>query len=66
LIRNYEQIKNNIATKKEILIDARPSAEFNKANIPNSINVPYDELFDPETETIRNKENLIKCDLNLI
>lgn len=61
LIRNYEQIKSNLATKKEIVIDARPPKEYSQGNIPNSINVPYDELFDPKTKTIKNKKNLIKC-----
>ena len=65
-MRNYEDIKQN---KTELVLDARGPGEFNKVNeiigeknhIPNSINVPYNELFDLNTGLLKTKEELLRC-----
>lgn len=68
MIRNYEQIKHSTETHKEQLIDARPRDDFNKENsilgenrIPKAINVPYPELFDINTGTIKDNNLLLEC-----
>lgn len=69
MIRNYDQINTNLETKKEKIIDARSKEDFNKINpvlgvpnnIPNSVNIPYSELFDPNTGTIKNLDQLMNC-----
>ena len=60
LIRNYTQIKKNLKTKEELVVDARSARDFKKGNIPNSVNVPYSELFNPRTKTIKNPKELRK------
>ena len=50
-----------------MIIDARGSDEFNKISnidnlpnhIPNSLNVPYNDLFDQANGTIKDKEELL-------
>jgi 3-mercaptopyruvate sulfurtransferase SseA len=50
-----------------LIIDARGSDEFNKISnidnlpnhIPNSLNVPYNDLFDQANGTIKDKEELL-------
>lgn len=66
LIRNYDQIKKNIETKKEQVVDVRPPEVYNQINgetnkpnhIPSSFNVPYGQLFDPETGLLKSKEQI--------
>ena len=70
-MRNYEDITKN---KTELVLDARGPGEFNKVNeitgernhIPNSINVPYNELFDLNTGLLKTKEELLRCILKRI
>ena len=68
MIRNYEQIIANIKTGQEKLVDVRASSEFNKVldggvenKIPNSVNLPYEELFDRENGTLKSREVLKEC-----
>lgn len=42
------------------MIDARTARDFKKGNIPNSVNVPYSELFNSRTKTIKNPKELTK------
>ncbi|CAF0933793.1 unnamed protein product [Brachionus calyciflorus] len=78
LIRNYENIEANLKNQNEILIDSRENDEFNAKDtqtkileqIPNSINLPYSELFDKGKSALKDKSELIelfkkkKIDLN--
>lgn len=62
--RTFEQIEANIKSRREQVVDVRGSAEFNKVidgvenKIPNSLNLPYDELFDNINGTLKSKESL--------
>lgn len=66
LIRNYEHIVGNLETKKELIVDARNRDDFNKIDstsgkenkISWSKNVPYAELFDSNTATIKNLQQI--------
>ena len=69
LIRDFEAIIKNIDTRKEEVIDARVPGEFDKIdpidgkktnNIPNSKNIPYNELFDKENGIFKDKQELLK------
>ncbi|SDI20005.1 MULTISPECIES: 3-mercaptopyruvate sulfurtransferase [Bradyrhizobium] len=68
-IRNKQQLLRNLETQAEQLIDARPRARFEgivaeprpgrrSGHIPGSRNVPYVELFDAETGTMKPLEDL--------
>lgn len=61
--RDLEQIRANIASAAEQVLDARaagrfigvepePRPECRSGHIPNSLNLPFTELIDPETKTI--------------
>lgn len=56
LLRDYDQIANN---KEELILDARPGQMFEDGHVPNSMNVPYNELFDRKTGLLKTKEDLI-------
>ena len=66
LIRNYEQIFRNLETKEELVVDARPSDDFNKTDpingkenkIKGSKNVPYAELFDANASGLKNLQQI--------
>lgn len=68
LKRDYDQIVSNIETDKEQVVDVRGVGEFNSVNqltgepnhIPGSLNLPYSELFDPTTYTLKDKEQLLQ------
>ena len=70
LIRNYEQIVENLETNKELLIDARPRVDFSKIDhasgkpnyIPKSKNIPYNELFHPATGTLKDREKILESE----
>jgi len=57
-LREYEQIRSN---KNELILDARPEGGFNQGNIPDSVNVPYNELFDETTGFLKSREELMSC-----
>lgn len=61
MIRSYEQIKQNLETKKELIVDARPAEGYKAGHIPESVSCPYAELFDHETKTLKTKEKLNDC-----
>ncbi len=71
LIRDKAAIKANLTSKKEQVIDARSRGRFagtepemwpNKkvGHIPNSFNLPWTELLDPETKAVLPAEALAK------
>lgn len=65
-MRNFDQVVKNIDSKEEQLVDVRPKDDFNSINpdtnkpnnIPNSINVPFGEIFDKNSGTIKDKNEL--------
>ena len=56
ILRTYEQVIKN---KDEVILDARGEAQFNQGNIPDSVNVPYNEFFDERTGLLRTKDQLL-------
>jgi thiosulfate/3-mercaptopyruvate sulfurtransferase len=67
LVRSIEQMKDNVETGKEQVIDARGPAKFEGTqedvfpfkklgHIPNSVNVPWADLIHPETGTFVDKD----------
>jgi thiosulfate/3-mercaptopyruvate sulfurtransferase len=62
MVRDKEQVRANIASKREQLVDARSAARFQGAepepwpgrrsgHIPGSFNLPYTDLLDPASKT---------------
>jgi thiosulfate/3-mercaptopyruvate sulfurtransferase len=71
-IRSQQQILANIETRAEQLVDARPRGRFEgtvaeprpdsrSGHIPGSRNVPYAELFDAKTGTMKSLDELRKA-----
>ena len=69
MIRSVEQVWANVTSKDEQVLDARGAGRFNgtdpeprpecrSGHIPNSMNLPFNELIDPETGTVRVAEEL--------
>ena len=67
VIKSLSDIKNNIVSNKELVIDARATNRFNgsepefrsgvrSGHIPNSINLPYDKVINNDGTYISNKE----------
>src|SRR5436305_3990458 len=68
-VRSKQQLVNDLDTHAEQLVDARPRARFEGTaaeprpglrggHIPGSRNVPYAELFDPKTGTMKSLQDL--------
>jgi thiosulfate/3-mercaptopyruvate sulfurtransferase len=71
-VRSQQQLLGNLDSKSEQLVDARPRARFEgtvaepwpgrrSGHIPGSRNVPYAELFDAATGTMKPLEELRKA-----
>jgi thiosulfate/3-mercaptopyruvate sulfurtransferase len=71
-VRSQQQLLGNFESKSEQLVDARPRARFEgtvaepwpgrrSGHIPGSRNVPYAELFDATTGTMKPLEELRKA-----
>ncbi len=69
LVRNMEQMKNLVATKECIIIDARSANRFTgseaeprpglkSGHIPGSYNIPYSTLLDAQTGHLKSVEQL--------
>lgn len=69
LIRSLEQMKSNLDSPLEQVVDARPPARFNgtapeprqglrRGHIPGSCNVPFVELLDPATYKMLSPEQI--------
>lgn len=63
MVRDKEQVRANIASRREQLIDARSAGRFNgtepelwpgrrSGHIPGSLNLPYTDLLDPKDKTL--------------
>lgn len=71
-VRSKQQLLGNLETRAEQLVDARPRPRFEgtvaepwpgrrSGHIPGSRNVPYAELFDAETGTMKPLDDLRKA-----
>jgi thiosulfate/3-mercaptopyruvate sulfurtransferase len=71
LVRDKAQLLANLESRREQLIDARarprfagtakePRAGLRSGHIPGSLNLPYDELVDPEKRTLLPAEELAR------
>lgn len=68
-VRDLEQLRTNIESRAEQVLDARAAGRFmaidpeprpnsRGGHIPNSLNLPFGELLDPESKTVRPPEQL--------
>jgi thiosulfate/3-mercaptopyruvate sulfurtransferase len=71
LVRDKAQLLENLTSKREQVLDARARGRFagtakeprdglRSGHIPGSLNLPYDELIDPETRTLLPAEELAR------
>ncbi|KAJ3039776.1 hypothetical protein HDV00_011903 [Rhizophlyctis rosea] len=71
LVKNYEQIREAVASGSSTVIDARPAARFQgvapeprpglpSGHMPISISIPFTEVVDPEAKTLLPAEQLQK------
>ena len=69
LVREKRALLDNLATRREQVVDARASGRFDgiaeetrpglrKGHIPGSHNLPYDQVTDPQTHELRSAEAL--------
>ena len=69
MVRDKEQIRANLETRREQVLDARSKPRFDgtvaeswpgrrSGRIPGSFNLPFDQLIDPKTKTMLPKEQL--------
>ncbi len=69
MVRDLEQMRRNMEKGRERVLDARPRGRFEgevdeprpglrKGHIPSSINLPFTDLIDPESGTMRPPEHL--------
>lgn len=70
-IRTADDLLNNLHSKSEQIVDARPNGRFRgseeeprpgcrSGHIPNSFNLPFDHLIDPQTKTLLPQDALRK------
>jgi len=68
-VRSKAQLLDNLATKRELVLDARSAGRFagtapeprpglRGGHIPGSVNLPYDRLGDPKTKTFLPAEQI--------
>lgn len=64
LVRDFDQIKDNLTSKREQVVDARSAGRFTATapepwpslhvgHMPGALNVPYTDLIDPDTHTMK-------------
>jgi thiosulfate/3-mercaptopyruvate sulfurtransferase len=69
LVRDINQIRGNLASRREQLLDARSAGRFNgtepevwpgrrSGHIPGSLNLPFTDLLDPQSKTFLPAEQL--------
>jgi thiosulfate/3-mercaptopyruvate sulfurtransferase len=69
LVRDLDQLRHNLDSKAEQVVDARSAKRFaglepeprtgvRSGHIPGSLNLPYSEILDPETKTVLPAEKL--------
>jgi thiosulfate/3-mercaptopyruvate sulfurtransferase len=71
MVRDLDQIQTNVASRREQVLDARSAGRFAGTDpeprpnlpsgcIPNSLNLPYTELLDPEDSTFLPADQILK------
>jgi len=65
MVKNFDEMLQIVSTKnaKQQIVDARPPNLFNGAtagHLPNSLNVPYNTVFDQENQTLKSPDELAK------
>ncbi|CAH1273494.1 MPST [Branchiostoma lanceolatum] len=69
LVRDFDFMTTNLADKTAQVVDARPPGRFNgtepepradcePGHIPNSLNMPFGKILDPESKTVKPPEKL--------
>jgi len=69
LVRDKAAVRGNIATARELVVDARSAGRFEgtaeetwpgrrRGHIPGSRNLPFDRVTDPQTRTLHDSETL--------
>ncbi len=69
IVRNFRQVKANIANRREQVLDARPAGRFagteaeprgglKAGHIPGSLNLPFGDILDPKDKTVLPAEAL--------
>jgi thiosulfate/3-mercaptopyruvate sulfurtransferase len=69
LVRDFDQVKANIYSRREQVLDARsagrfagaepePRAELRGGRIPGSLNLPFSEIVDPKSGTMKPADDL--------
>lgn len=66
MLRVYEDVIENIKSKKEDFIDARNLSEYENGHIPGAFNMPFNQFFDFETGLLKKKEELMKSKCSFI
>lgn len=76
LVRNLEQVRRNIDSKEEVVVDARgpgrfagseaePRAGVRSGHIPNSVNVPF-PLVNPAGKWEKVICNVMSCNIPIV
>ena len=69
LVRDLEHMKENLESRREQVLDSRPAGRFagtepeprpglRSGHIPGSFNLPYTDILDPDTGTVRPADEL--------
>ena len=69
LVRDLDHMKENLESRREQVLDSRPAGRFagtepeprpglRSGHIPGSLNLPYTDILDPETGTVRSADAL--------
>lgn len=72
MVRDKDQMRANQTTGREQVLDARsrgrfegrdpePRADLRGGHIPGSVNLPFTDLIDPETQTMHSPEEIKAC-----
>lgn len=70
MVREKDQVRANIASQREQVLDARSRGRFEGSDaepwpgrrsgrIPSSLNLPFTDLIDSESQTLRSKDELL-------
>ncbi len=69
IVRDLEHMKENLESRREQVLDSRPAGRFagtepeprpglRSGHIPGSLNLPYTDILDPDTGTVRPADKL--------
>ncbi len=69
LVRDLDHMKENLESRREQVLDSRPAGRFagtepeprpglRSGHIPGSLNLPYTDILDPDTGTLRSADAL--------